>query len=524
MNLSPDSSSHLRRNLYAILIISSAATMVGRIMHVESKSGKTAMLSANDRSRWCTIRALVDHGTYEIDAVTKRKTDWSTIDRVRHKGRDGVEHDYSSKPPLLPTLLAGKYWLLKQVAGVGLVDSPFYVARIMLVTTNVLPLALYFVVLVFLVESVGTTDWGRVFVVAVATWGTFLSTFAVTLNNHLPAAISVLLAAYAAIRILHDRDRRVRWFAMAGGFSAFAVANELPALSLFAMLLTALLWKHPRQTLAGFVPVAVVVAVAFFSTNYIAHESLRPPYAHRSHGKVIASLPLQTVGTSADGLVSDELSDALVSTGIPVSPEAVVTNGLSADWMLWDAGTGNRYALLRTETGIGIREWDNWYEYEGSYWTPENKRGVDRGEPSRVVYAFHMLLGHRGVFSLTPIWLFSMAGIAIWLMRGEMSLRAFALMVLTLTLVCIAFYIMRPEQDRNYGGVSCGFRWLFWLIPLWLICLVPAADAIANHRSWKMAAWTGLAISILSATYASMNPWSQPWIFDYWTNLGWISY
>ena len=33
-----------------------------------------------------------------------------------------------------------------------------------------------------------------------------------------------------------------------------------------------------------------------------------------------------------------------------------------------------------------------------------------------------------------------------------------------------------------------------------------------------------LAASVFSAHYAAMNPWSQPWIFDYWRQLGWITY
>ena len=86
------SSDELRRIVYTLLIVTSAATMVGRILAVESRSGKTTMLSANDRSRWCTIRALVDHGTYEIDQVIQPKTDWYTIDMVRHQGADGREH------------------------------------------------------------------------------------------------------------------------------------------------------------------------------------------------------------------------------------------------------------------------------------------------------------------------------------------------------------------------------------------------------------------------------------------------
>ncbi|MEX0818088.1 MAG: hypothetical protein WD070_00800, partial [Pirellulaceae bacterium] len=107
---------------------------------------------------------------------------------------------------------------------------------------------------------------------------------------------------------------------------------------------------------------------------------------------------------------------------------------------------------------------------------------------------------------------------------GPRSLQAFALMVLTLTLVCVAFYILRPEKDRNYGGVSCGFRWLFWFTPLWLICLLPATDMVAKHRGWRVAAVALLAVSVFSATYASMNPWSHPWIFDYWSHLEWIAY
>ena len=36
---------------------------------------------------------------------------------VQHKGRDGKLHLYSSKPPLLATLLAGEYWLIHEFAG-----------------------------------------------------------------------------------------------------------------------------------------------------------------------------------------------------------------------------------------------------------------------------------------------------------------------------------------------------------------------------------------------------------------------
>src|SRR5205823_14559538 len=56
---------------------------------------------------------------------------------VKHRGPDGRQHYYSSKPTLLTTLLAGEYWLVKMLTGATLAEQPLYVARIMLVLTNV---------------------------------------------------------------------------------------------------------------------------------------------------------------------------------------------------------------------------------------------------------------------------------------------------------------------------------------------------------------------------------------------------
>jgi hypothetical protein len=94
-------------------------------------------------------------------------------------------------------------------------------------------------------------------------------------------------------------------------------------------------------------------------------------------------------------------------------------------------------------------------------------------------------------------------------------MRGFASFVLILTVVCLAFYIARPLKDRNYGGVSCGFRWMFWFTPMWLIAMIPAVDAIADKRWMRNGALALLLASVISATYASLNPWSHPWIYQY---------
>lgn len=408
-------------------------------------------LSSNDRSRWLAIRALVDFGTFEIDQVIDRHI-WNTIDMVQHRNRDGQLRLYSSKPPLLYTLLAGEYWLIQKTTGWTLADNPYAVGRLMLVTVNVLPLALFMAIVALLAERFGTTDWGRLFVVAAACLATPLTTFAVVLNNHTVGAVSAAVALLAVVRIWFDRRETVGWFALAGFAAAFTAANELPALALLAMTAAGLLLLNPRAWLRGFLPAAAIVAAAFFLTNYLAHDSLRPPYMHRSE----------------------------------TDPQ------------------------------------DNWYDYEytvngqqrESYW--RRPTGVDRGEPSAGKYALHVLVGHHGIFSLTPIWLLAIGGAALWAWKDVDRLRILALAVLTLTVVCLTFYIgLRPQQDRNYGGVTSGFRWMFWFAPLWLVTMVPAADRLARTAWQRGIALTLLVVSVLSASYPTWNPWTVPWI-EHW--------
>ena len=358
-----------------------------------------------------------------------------------------------------------------------------------------------------------------------ATWGTFLTTFAVTINNHLPAAISVLITVHAVLPIWYDGSRRWRHFVIAGLFAAFAAANELPALSFLTFIGAALLWRAPRQTLIAFVPAVAVVAVAFFGTTYWAHQSWRPPYAHRSDGQVLFTakdapeiLPALKDGNLPAALQQDaEGLEALGGEATEIAP------GGDGRWVAWHVPTQQRFAILQTAGGWEVRAWDNWYEYEKSYWTPKNRSGVDRGEPSRLAYAFHATLGHHGVVSLTPVWLLSLIGICIMLASSRSHLREFALLVALLTIVCMTFYIMRPLQDRNYGGVCCGFRWMFWFTPLWLVCLLPAVDKLQRYRLGRVIALACLAVSVISASYGSANPWSHPWLYDYWQYLGYIA-
>jgi hypothetical protein len=547
---SPDRSL-LRWSVYWTLIVVAASLVTARIMRVRSPDAfsPTPFQSANDKSRWCTIRALGDHGVYSIEHIIfysdgSQVRGWHTIDLVRHRGPDGREHYYSSKPPLLATLLAGEYWLLKQATGLSLSEprDVWTIARAMLVLTNVLPLVIALYLLARMIDSLGQTDWGRFYTFTAAALATFVTTYSVTLNNHSLAACTLVFALAAAIPIWQNRGQ---WwhFALAGLFFAFTAANELPAFAMLALAAAGLAWKSPLKTALYFAPPALLVAAAALGTNYQVHGDWRPPYFHREDGPVIGMLPDALAVPLNDNRVTDELSTALKGARIELSGDATATTRIRGDrWELFDPQSHRRYALQRTpegskSLGIEIRQWDNWYDYPGTHWDRRTVTGLDHGEPSPLVYAFHCLLGHHGLFSLTPVWLLSVAGCWLWLRRSKVPREksvasaetsnitfALALSTLLITAIVITFYLTRPLPDRNYGGGTCCLRWLVWLTPLWLLTLLPAADWLGKSRAGRTIALALLAISVFSAHYAADNPWAHPWIFTLGEWLGWWKY
>ena len=140
---------------------------------------------------------------------------------------------------------------------------------------------------------------------------------------------------------------------------------------------------------------------------------------------------------------------------------------------------------------------ENWYDYEftrtdgrtiQSYW--RQPQGIDAGEASVGKYAVQLLVGHHGIVSLTPIWLLAIPGFGLLFWDKNYRLRGLAIAALLVTIVCILFYIFRPAIERNYGGSTSGFRWVFWLTPLWLLVVLPTADKLSScARAEFWAAW-----------------------------------
>ena len=525
-----------RMTFYRMLILITLMIVAGRIASVLSREGDTAFLSANDRSRWCTVAALVEHGTYEIDEQisiqnASGRRPWNTIDRVRHRGADGQLHYYSSKPPLFPTLVAGVYFVVQRASGMTLTEQPIYLTRVVVALVNLPMFAAMCWFTMLLIERLGVGEWPRRVAAMAICFGTMLFPFSLTLNNHLPAAMASACVMYLYLQTAHElRDEFTggthdvsRWAWLGGGLAAgFAAANELPALSmlvLWTVMLVVLDWKSCLWFALG----VAIVACGFFGTNYLAHESLLPPYAHRGDGAEIASLQ---GGPSPD---LAEVTETLARIGEIEADESIDLRPSNEPerWMIQTADQ-RLFAVTREgEAGLSsarwkICLWDDWYDYPGTYWNHENRRGVDRGEPSRLAYFLQITIGHHGIFSLTPFWLLLPVGVVCSLAYGQRDFRIFVSAVTVASCVCLVFYVMRPMIDRNYGGVSCCFRWMLWFTPMWMVICIPALNECSESARTRFAVNAILALSVFSASIALDTPWQAPWLYRFWSFLGWL--
>ena len=437
-----------------ILILAATGLIFAAILQAEP------LQSANDRSRWATVWSVVERGTFRIDEVDSYAR-WSTIDKVRFRsGASEPWHFYSSKPPLLSIIVAGFYAAERWTLGYGLFSDTALVTRMLLLIVNGVP---FWFVLRSLCRCLIMLDVAlpaRMFILAVAGFGSMLNPYLTTLNNHTPAAATAMFAITAAVEILTSRRRaetsgadtavRARRFAALGFFASLTCCFELPAALLGVLSFFLAVMIDRRLTLARYVPAAVIPLAAFFVTNWMATGGVKPFYA--------------TYGS---------------------------------------------------ETYV--------YEHNGipSYWT--NPRDLDANQETPLVYLFHCVLGHHGLLSLTPVLFLSVCGWYLTLRPDAGAVRKWIILSgAALTVVTLGFYLTRT-QNYNYGGNSVALRWMLWLSPFWWLGIVPIAERLKT-RTPQMIASLLLLVSITSVSWSLHRPWRPSWLYEQMQAAGWINY
>jgi hypothetical protein len=115
-----------------------------------------------------------------------------------------------------------------------------------------------------------------------------------------------------------------------------------------------------------------------------------------------------------------------------------------------------------------------------------------------------------------------LAGLAARGRRSSPHERALAVAIAAVSAIVLVFYLARSQVDRNYGGVSSGFRWVFWLAPLWVTATLPAVDRLATHRLGRAFALALLGLSVVSVAYPTWSPWTHPRIWQWMAHAGWL--
>ena len=262
-----------RRPVCALIVL------VALALHIAALCNAQPLQSANDRSRWCTVWSLVERGTFQIDEIRQRPG-WDSIDIIHDGG-----HFYSTKPPLLTVIVAGLTWCVTRVTGWTLLDDTHSVTTTMLLVINILPFAVSLWLLQAVLSRHARTGWCHLFVLGTAAFGTLLTPFLMTFNNHTVAAAGVMVAIFALMRLLSDEAPRGWTFGLCGLAAAWACANELPA-GAFGLATFLLAWRRSsRQTLGWYVPAALVPLAALIVTNVIATGSWKPAYVSYGSSK-----------------------------------------------------------------------------------------------------------------------------------------------------------------------------------------------------------------------------------------------
>ncbi|TFH36974.1 MAG: hypothetical protein E4G99_03675 [Anaerolineales bacterium] len=141
-----------------------------------------------------------------------------------------------------------------------------------------------------------------------------------------------------------------------------------------------------------------------------------------------------------------------------------------------------------------------------SPFTTDNLSGLASHEnlSDLFTYAFHMLLGNRGLLSHTPLLVFSLIG-TYSLYRKRASQRFYADYLLLLA-GCSIYILLTIFRTNNYSGDAFGVRWYVSITLILSLALAFIEGSVRTNRKYLMAFWVVSASSILLALVGSYRP------------------
>ena len=371
-------------------------------------------LTTNPLSRVITVERLVDAGTWaHFDEKDTTRFDMTYhIDAVMIEGKL-----YSSKPPLYPFIMAAQSWPIAKLFGWNFFEQRVTFIRYLTLLNQVLPLMLMLWVAFVWASSIISNKRAVNLLLLAMSFGTLVYGYAVTINNHTPAAVCFFISWYLVYRIRRDRISGIVPYVLAGLLAGMGGMFELQGLVFTLWLFCLVAMKRPGKSLIFLVFLAIPIILNLY-LNYHISGDIRPFY-------------------------------------------------LQSDL----------------------------YKYEGSAWIEGNNK-----TSSRWVYLFHLLLGHHGLFSLSPVLVIGLLGMinVIRRNREDMGMEMLGLAVAMLIVILFPLTI-----QRNYGGYCVGMRWFIHFTPILMFPGIFVLEKLSK-KQWGVVLVVVLAIFSLSINWRAL--------------------
>ena len=245
------------------------------------------------------------------------------------------------------------------------------------------------------------------------------------------------------------------------------------------------------------VPAAMLATVSFYYAYRIRHEIDAKPRHWLLAGACAGLLP------------PIDLPSLFISTGIGLY---LLTYDWkrTLTWFMAGAAPGliAHFVLTYIQGGsllpIYLRK--ELYNYPGSYWN--KPRGIDALDEPKWFYGLQALIGHHGIFSVTPLSIFG--SIAIFdAIRQKGALYREAIMVAGIVGIMFTFYVV---NTNNYGGSCVGMRWFISFMPLLLVFLAVWVD---THPIRPLVG-SALLVAFLVGQYHMHDAIRSPWHDGVW--------
>lgn len=152
------------------------------------------------------------------------------------------------------------------------------------------------------------------------------------------------------------------------------------------------------------------------------------------------------------------------------------------------------------------------YRFEGSYW--QKPGGLDQLRENKLVYLFHITLGYRGLFALTPLLALGVWGMVRHFLSGRQGDR---LLWWGAAVGIGAMFIFVWLRTYNYGGDCIGMRWMIPAMPFLLWMAWPVVQHLGRTWQGKALCIVLLLIGLPPVSEALIHdafilgPWQEAW-------------